>query len=305
MSAVLALLTAVTLAGPFKVDGADLSKSLVAAGGAKVTANAIAVNGGQVSLNAAAQKTLAGQISGKPFALVVSLKDAGTGDTTALAVGPLKLGRKAGGWTVSAGAASVALGKAGGAMKAVMVADGSMVRVFRDGKIAGVAPYSAGASSPLTVGTPKGGKNPWKGTILDLQVIPRSLMPQEAQTLSQSSTAVAGKAATVEAELVALTPVPEPKDVLPYKHALITHEYKILSVKSGGLDGVQAGTTVRVVRWGIIGGQKTAISTLKKGAKVTMSLEWFKDHQEIAREFTVDKLADNFDAPFLYDVDKP
>jgi hypothetical protein len=129
-------------------------------------------------------------------------------------------------------------------------------------------------------------------------------MPQEALTLSQSST-VAGKAATVEAELVGLTAVPEPKDVLPYKHALITHEYKILSVKNGGLDGVQAGTTVRVVRWGIIGGQKTAIATLKKGAKVTMNLEWFKDHREIANEFTVDKLADNFDAPFLYDIDKP
>jgi hypothetical protein len=304
MSTILALLTAVTLAGPFKVDGADLSKSLVVAGGAKVSASAIAVNGGQVTLNATAQKSLASQIAGKPFALVVSLKDAGTGDTTALSVGPLKLGRKAGAWSLSAGAASVALGKAGGPLKAVVVADGSMVRVFRDGKIAGVASYTAGASSPLVVGTPKGGKNPWKGTVLDLQVIPRSLMPQEALTLSQSST-VSGKAAVVEAELVGLTAVPDPKDVLPYKHALITHEYKILNVKSGGLDGVQAGTTVRVVRWGIIGGQKTAIASLKKGAKVTMNLEWFKDHKEIEREFTVDKLADNFDAPFLYDVDKP
>lgn len=305
MSALLALLTTVAaFAGPVSLDGADLSKSLVATGGAKIGAKAIALNGGQVTLNAASQKTLASQISGKPFALVISLKDVGAGDTTALAVGPLKLGRKAGAWSVSAGAASVALGKAGGALKAVIVADGSMVRVFKDGKIAGVASYSGAASAPLTLGTPKGGKNPWKGSVQDLQIIPRSLMPQEAMTLSQSSVA-GGKAAQVEAELTGLTVVPEPKDVLPYKHALIAHEYKILSIKSGGLSGVQPGTVVRVVRWGIISGQKTAISTLKKGAKVTLNLEFFKDHPEIEREFTVDKLSDNFDAPFLYDVDKP
>ncbi|MGV3614955.1 MAG: hypothetical protein ACO1SV_06430 [Fimbriimonas sp.] len=304
MSALVALLATAAL-GQVKLDGADISKGLVVSGGAKVVGKSIAVNGGQAKLSAANQKALDAQIAGKPFALVVSLKDAGTGDTTALALGPLKLNRKAGAWSVAAGAGTVALGKpVAGSLKAVVVADGSMIRAFQNGRIAGMAPYSAGASAPLAIGTPKGGKNPWKGSILDLQVIPRSLMPQEAMALSQSSVAT-GKSAVVEAELVALTPVPEPKDVLPYKHALITHEYKIVSIKSGGLAGVQAGTTVRVARWGIIGGQKTAIATLKKGAKVTLNLDFFKDHPEIEREFTVDKLSDNFDAPYLYDTDKP
>jgi len=78
-----------------------------------------------------------------------------------------------------------------------------------------------------------------------------------------------------------------------------------VSIKSGGLTGVKPGSIVRVARWGIINGQKTGIASLTKGATVTLKLEWFKDHPEVEREFTVDKLADNFDAPYLYDIEKP
>jgi hypothetical protein len=298
MSALLALVAVSALAGPFKVDGADLSKDLVASGGAKVGAAGIALNGGRVALKPARQKALDAQIAGKPFAVVVSLKEVGTAAGTALSVGPLKLTRKADGWYVAAGDGTISLGKASaGALKAVVLSDGSMIRAFRDGKIAGVASFTAKGSAPLALG-------PWKGTILDLEILPRSLMPQEAMTLSQSSQ-VEGKAAVVEAELVQFTKVPEPKEVLPYKHALIVQEYRILSVTSGGMAGVKPGAKIRVKRWGIISGAKTGIATLTKGAKVTLNLERIEDHPEIEREFTVDKLPDDFDTPYLYDTTRP
>lgn len=110
------------------------------------------------------------------------------------------------------------------------------------------------------------------------------------------------KQTTIEAELVNLTVVPEPKDVSPYRDALITHEYKVLTVKSGHLDKVDAGSIIRVARWGILASQKTSIANLKKGDRIELVLERYSDHPSLEHFFTKDELPDNFAAPFLYDV---
>lgn len=301
MNTLLSFLMLSALAGPVQIDGKDAG-ALSLKGGAKLAGGALALNGGSASLSAAKQKALDGQIKGKSFALVVNLKDSGAGDALALSVGPLKLQKKAGTWQATAGTGSISLGR--GSMKLVLTADGGSLRAYKNGKAAGFAAYSASAYSPLVIGAPKGSKTPFKGSILELNVIPRSLMPGTAMSMSESSEAV-DTTATIQAQLVNFTPVPAPNDVLPYKHALITQEYKVVSVVKGNLEGVTPGAIIRVARWGIIGGKKTEVANQKKGDTVTLTVGMFDKYPEVATEFTVDKLPENFDAPYLYDPVRP
>jgi hypothetical protein len=296
------VLSAAAAGTPVKIDGEAVGK-LVLSGGAKIAGPALSVNGGLAKLAPAEQKALDEQIKGQPFALLVELKDATAGNATALTLGPLKFGKKAGNWFVSAGDGTVQLGKAAaGTLKAVVVADGSNLRAFKAGKAAGFAAYSSTVHAPLTIGGTAGQK--WKGTLLQLDIIPRSIMPQAAVAMSKIEMANSTPI-TLDAELVAATVVPDPKSVLPYKHALVTQDYKVVSIASGGVEGVEPGVVIRVARWGIINGKKTSIATLKKGAKVILTLGRVEDFPSLEREFTVDKLPDNFDAPYLIDAERP
>lgn len=301
MNTYLAYLALSALAGPVQIDGKDTK--VILAGGAKLSGGSLALNGGNAILPWGVQRSLDTQIKGKPFAVVVSLKDATSGDATAVTVGPITLLKKAGSWTAKAGSGVITLGPATG-MKLVLTADGSSLRAYKNGRAAGFASYSAAPYAKVALGSPKGTKGPWKGSILEFNVIPRSLMPAAAQTLSQSSE-VRDVITTVKAELVQFTVVPEPKDVLPYKHALITQEYKILGVSEGSVEGVTVGATVRIARWGIIGGQKTSLANMKKGDVVNLKVGLFENFPQVATEFTVDKLPENFDAPYLFDTEKP
>lgn len=290
--------------GPLTVEGTSISaKDLVATGSASVQATTLQVSGGRLTLKPAVQKSLDGKLAGQPLTVVVQLKDASAGPTTALTVGALKLSKKADGWYVSAGAASLNLGKAtGGSLRAVLSANSGSLQAFRDGRSVGFANYGDAKVGPLVIGSPATEKTPWKGTIVDLEILPRSLMPQEAASMSGAAVEADGKTATVEAVLMDFTEVPSPQSVLPYRDALVTHQYKVVTVTAGGIKGVTAGAVIRVARWGIRSSQKTAIADLKKGAKVTLSLGRFQERPDLERQFTVDKLPDNFDVPYLLDL---
>jgi hypothetical protein len=305
---------------PLKIDGAALAASdYVATGTVTPRPTAIALDGGRIELSTARQKALDTQM-GKSLSIVATLVDHSSANTTAMTLGQLKLMRTDNIWFLvnqSEGKwRQVEIGQApeGAPLKLALVFDGKEAALYRDGKSVGVTPYEPVGAQKLTLGSAADEKTPWKGEIREFEILTKGLKAEEVAkranptpantntTTQPTSTQAATKSTTVEAELVALTEVPDPQSILPYREALITHEYKILSVKSGSIPGAGAGATIRVARWGIVSSKKTDVANLKKGAKLTLILERVSDHPALERQYTVDDLPENFAAPYLLDV---
>jgi hypothetical protein len=114
--------------------------------------------------------------------------------------------------------------------------------------------------------------------------------------------AVATKSTVVVADVTAITTVPEPSSILPYRHAIVTEEYKVVEVKSGHIDKVDIGKLIRVARWGVVNGQKTDVSGTRVGDRILLTLELYSDHPDLEHYYTVDTLPDNFSLPYLLDT---
>ncbi len=110
------------------------------------------------------------------------------------------------------------------------------------------------------------------------------------------------KRISITAKVLALTKVPEPGKILPYKHAIVTQEVQVVSIDKGALKGIKKGDKLRIARWGILQGQKTDVAKAKVGDVVKLPLEDYKDHPELERQYTVDTLPESFDLPYLLDV---
>lgn len=108
----------------------------------------------------------------------------------------------------------------------------------------------------------------------------------------------------VKAKLTAMTITPLPKDILPYKHALVTHKYQVTEVVKGYKTTVNKDAYILVARWGILSAKQTAIAEMKIGDQCELTLENFKDHPELERQYTVDNLTDEYELPYLLDVKK-
>lgn len=305
--------------GPLKIDGAKLATAdIVTSGAVTVAETGVTIGGGRLTLSEARQKALDTQLANKPLTLLITVVDNAGVDTTALTFGTIRLLEKDKGWYLvnnPAGAwHQVALGIAtkGEPLRFAVVAQDGAAHIFKDGKDVGTFPYKPEAKQALALGSPDGEANPFKGEVKDLDLVPRPLLAEDiAKRYQTTSTTTAQpttnpgpttKSTVIEAELVDLTEVPDPNSILPYKHALIVHEYKVASIKSGNIEGVTTGAIVRVGRWGIVGGKKTDIATLKKGAKVTLTLERFSDHPSLERQYTINKLPENYDVPYLLDA---
>jgi hypothetical protein len=92
----------------------------------------------------------------------------------------------------------------------------------------------------------------------------------------------------VDARLVAKTPTPEPKDMMPYRSALVVYEYAVQKVKGG--KAVKDGQVVRVAHWGVRDLKKTPAAERAVGSTVPLTLERFADHPEIEGQFMRDDL---------------
>ena len=110
------------------------------------------------------------------------------------------------------------------------------------------------------------------------------------------------KRTSITAKVLAITTVPDPSKILPYKHAIVTQEVQVVSVDKGALKGIKKGDKLRIARWGILQGQKTDVAKVKVGDVVKLPLEDYKDHPELERQYTVDTLPESFDLPYLLDV---
>lgn len=318
--------------GPIRIDGAGLSNAeLVTTGTASIGQLAVTIGGGRVTLAPAKQKALNTYLSGKPLTLLVSITDNGSEDTTAMVFGTLRLMEKDKGWYLVNNPVGewhqVDLGKVvkGTPLKFALVAQEGSAHIWKEGKDVGNFTFKPDAEQVLTLGSPEGEANAFRGEIQTFDVTPKLLSaelmakrldpnavtdtPATNPTTSPTSPAdppttntTETKSTTVQATLVDLSEVPDPQSILPYRHALIVQEYKISKVTNGNIKDVTAGSTIRVARWGIVAGKKTPIADQKKGEILTLTLEKMSDHPTLDHQYTVDTLPGNYTAPYLLDM---
>jgi len=147
---------------------------------------------------------------------------------------------------------------------------------------------SAGGYTPIRFAM-----NNWRGQFEYLAFYNRFIEEDEA---AKNAAVVAADLAkrkpmdrvVVDARLVAKTPAPEPKDMMPYRSALVVYEYAVQKVKDG--KAIKDGQVVRVAHWGVRDLKKTPAAERAIGATVPLTLERFADHPELEGEFMRDDL---------------
>ena len=102
----------------------------------------------------------------------------------------------------------------------------------------------------------------------------------------------------VQATLIAKSKIPEPREMTPYRNALIVNEYNVEKV----LKGTYAGKTIRVAQWGMLDLKPTPLAAQAPGTSVKLVLETFADHDELVPELISDTLKEDFDLKLYTDV---
>jgi hypothetical protein len=192
--------------------------------------------------------------------------------------------------------------------------DRQQLACYLNGQPACTAPLDGKPSwsgQTLTLGSTPQTTAGMQGTLEGLALYARAFTPDDAQRAAAASVARVRQyqpavsetvQVVVQAELMAVTPMPTPESILPYRHALITQEYLVREVVTGAKAGVSPGQRIRVARWGILASKPTKVAEQKVGQQYRLTLESFKDHPDLERQFTVDELPEDFVLPYLLEV---
>ncbi|HUT59835.1 MAG TPA: hypothetical protein VNA25_18465, partial [Phycisphaerae bacterium] len=145
--------------------------------------------------------------------------------------------------------------------------------------------------------------NNWRGTFEYLAFYNRFIEEAEAAKNAAVVAADLAKRTTlprieVQAKLVAKSKLPDPRQMAPYRNALIVNEYEVEKV----LKGTYAGKTIRVVQWGMLDLKPTPLAAQEPGTSVKLVLETFADHDELVPELISDTLKEDFDLKLYTDV---
>ncbi len=174
---------------------------------------------------------------------------------------------------------------------------------FVNGKRTGRSILAKKPLLPVEVGLDK-----WKGAIVGIAAYTRELSVDElygnetaAKDMAKALFADTPKV-TIEAELTAVTPVPELERIRPYRSALLAEEYKVVRVVSGRMSAIKPGTKIRVFRYGIKAGEKTALKDAKLGDHAEMLIQPYDSDPKFSREFQVDTLDPDISIPLFVDV---
>jgi hypothetical protein len=146
-------------------------------------------------------------------------------------------------------------------------------------------------------------ENAWRGQFEYLAMYDRFIEEPEA---AKNAAVVAADLATrkalprieVRATLIGMSKIPEPREITPYRNALVVNEYSVEKV----LKGTYTGKTLRVAQWGMLDLKPTPLAALKPGTSVKLVLERFADHDELVPELISDTLKENFDLILYTDV---
>ena len=152
------------------------------------------------------------------------------------------------------------------------------------------------------------GMDSWKGAIIGVCGYSRELTEDEivanlhaGQSMAKALNADT-KTVTINAELGALTPVPELDRIAPYRTALVAEEYTITSIQSGRMSALKPGMKIRVFRFGLIAGKKTDVANAKTGDKAQMVIQPLSSDPKFEKEFQVDNLDGDISALYFVDV---
>jgi hypothetical protein len=157
-----------------------------------------------------------------------------------------------------------------------------------------------------------GGRHDWLGRLEGVAIYKRFLDAGEA---ARNSAVYRKKLAArkilpqieVQAVLRAASRIPEPREIAPYRDALVIDEYEVEKVLRAGKDWrfdgkIEPGRKIRVAQWGIADGVKTALVEAKTGGSYRLLLEVFANHPEKLDEMeTCNSLDEAFETPLLYE----
>ncbi len=206
------------------------------------------------------------------------------------------------------------LSKAGTLIRLAQVANGDVCDVqlvrnfgaliaYINGSAVGKSMTAPGVLMPVEVGI-----DPWKGAVIGIAGYDRELSVDELYANARAARDMAKALfadtlkATVEGEMTAFTPVPDVERIRPYRSALICEEYKVIRLVSGRMSALKPGMKIRVLRYGVRSGEKTALKNAKVGDRAQMLIQSFDSDEKFGREFRVDDLDPDITIPMFVDV---
>jgi hypothetical protein len=98
------------------------------------------------------------------------------------------------------------------------------------------------------------------------------------------------------AQLTKPGPVPTPEEILPYRHALVVNEYKVVDVISGAFED----ETIQVAQWAIRDSRVLPDARRVAGTGSTLAVERYDAHPELEGERLISD--SNSTQPLYYDV---
>jgi hypothetical protein len=145
------------------------------------------------------------------------------------------------------------------------------------------------------------GARDWAGTLEKLAIFNRVLPPAEVAQHYQShrerlAKRTAPARAVVDAKLLAVSPVPDPKVIAPYLRALVVNEYLVEKAVEGSCPAQK----ILVAEWGVMDRQ-TLPSDRAVGKSYRLALEKFDEHRELQPEKLVMDI-DELELPLYYAV---
>ena len=146
-------------------------------------------------------------------------------------------------------------------------------------------------------------ENAWRGQFEYLAFYNRFIEEDEA---AKNAAVVAADLAQrkalpqieMQATLIGKSKIPDPRQMAPYRSALVVNEYSVEKV----LKGTYEPKTIRVAQWGMLNLKPTPLAAQEPGASVKLVVETFIDHDELVPELISDTLKEDFDLTLYTDV---
>lgn len=101
----------------------------------------------------------------------------------------------------------------------------------------------------------------------------------------------------VQARLTHAGPIPAPQSILPYRHALVVHEYEVLEV----VEGQYRDRTIQVAQWAIRDGRELPDARKTGTLAVRLVLERYDSHPELEGERLITDLGAS-NLPLYYEI---
>jgi hypothetical protein len=100
----------------------------------------------------------------------------------------------------------------------------------------------------------------------------------------------------VKVRLTRAGPIPTPREILPYRHALVVNEYEILDV----LDGAYPARAMPIAQWAIRDGRVLAEARRTAGTTFTLTVDRYDAHAELEGERLISDTQETL--PLYYDT---